>query len=86
MKAARMTAFHEPLEIVDIPEPTPGPKDVVVRIEAEGICRSDWHAWNGDWEWVGLSPALPPAGDPTAGMCKRTREKPLEEIRAGGRR
>jgi propanol-preferring alcohol dehydrogenase len=59
MKAARMTAFHEPLEIVDIPEPTPGPKDVVVRIEAEGICRSDWHAWNGDWEWVGLSPALP---------------------------
>lgn len=59
MKAARMTAFHQPLEIVEVPDPTPGPKDVVVRVEAEGICRSDWHAWNGDWDWVGLSPKLP---------------------------
>lgn len=59
MKAARMTAFHEPLEIIDLPDPSPGSTDVVVRIEAEGICRSDWHAWNGDWDWVGLSPSLP---------------------------
>jgi D-arabinose 1-dehydrogenase-like Zn-dependent alcohol dehydrogenase len=59
MRAARMTAFREPLEIVDVPEPTPGPEDVVVRVEAEGICRSDWHAWNGDWGWVGLQPDLP---------------------------
>jgi D-arabinose 1-dehydrogenase-like Zn-dependent alcohol dehydrogenase len=54
-----MTAFREPLEIVDIPEPAPGAHEVVVRVEAEGICRSDWHAWNGDWDWVGLSPSLP---------------------------
>jgi alcohol dehydrogenase, propanol-preferring len=59
MKAARLNAVHEPLEILEVPDPVPGPSDVVIRVEAEGICRTDWHVWNGDWEWVGLMPALP---------------------------
>jgi D-arabinose 1-dehydrogenase-like Zn-dependent alcohol dehydrogenase len=59
MRAARITAFGEPLEVGEVPQPTPGPADAVIRIEASGICRSDWHAWNGDWDWVGLQPALP---------------------------
>jgi D-arabinose 1-dehydrogenase-like Zn-dependent alcohol dehydrogenase len=59
MRAARITDFGAPLEVGDVPDPTPGPTDVVIKIEAAGICRSDWHAWNGDWDWVGLSPALP---------------------------
>ena len=59
MKAARLNAVHEPLEVLDVPEPTPGPADVVMRIEAAGICRTDWHVWNGDWEWVGMMPTLP---------------------------
>jgi propanol-preferring alcohol dehydrogenase len=25
--------------------------DALVRVVASGICRSDWHLWNGDWGW-----------------------------------
>ncbi len=59
MKAARVTEFKKPLEIGNIPDPTPGPNDAVISVEASGICRSDWHMWQGDWAWLGLSPELP---------------------------
>lgn len=59
MRAAVMTAFRQPLEVKQVPDPTPGPRDAVIRVQAEGICRSDWHAWMGDWTWFGFSPQLP---------------------------
>jgi propanol-preferring alcohol dehydrogenase len=59
MKAAVMTQFKTPLEIKEVPDPTPGPSDALVRVEACGICRSDWHVWQGDWSWMGLSVNLP---------------------------
>ena len=59
MKAARMVAFREPLVIDQVADPSPGPEDAVIRVEASGICRSDWHGWMGDWTWLGLSPELP---------------------------
>ena len=45
--------------IEDVPDPTPGPREAVVKVEVEGICRTDWHTWQGDWSWVGLAPPLP---------------------------
>ena len=59
MKAARLTERRKPLEVTNLPDPVPGPGEVVIEVEAEGICRTDWHVWNGDWEWVGLVPELP---------------------------
>lgn len=59
MRAAQIIEQRKPLRIGEVPDPTPGPKDVIVKVEASGICRSDWHAWMGDWEWIGLSPKLP---------------------------
>ncbi|ADU51828.1 Alcohol dehydrogenase zinc-binding domain protein [Thermaerobacter marianensis DSM 12885] len=59
MLAAQIVAFQQPLRVERVPDPTPGPADAVIRVAAEGICRSDWHAWMGDWSWIGLSPALP---------------------------
>jgi len=59
MRAAQIVAFHKPLEVGEVPDPTPGPADAVVRVEAEGICRTDWHAWQGHLSWVGLAPELP---------------------------
>ena len=59
MKAARLVQRRRPLELADLPDPAPGTGEVVVQVEAEGICRTDWHVWNGDWEWVGLTPTLP---------------------------
>jgi alcohol dehydrogenase len=56
MRAAVLTDFGEPLEIRDVDYPEPRPDQVVVETEACGICRSDWHAWKGDWEWMGISP------------------------------
>lgn len=60
MRAAVLEAFNEPLKIhTDWKDPEIGPNDAIVRIMANGICRSDWHLWQGDWEWVGFKPPLP---------------------------
>jgi propanol-preferring alcohol dehydrogenase len=59
MKAAVLTEFGQPLEVRELPDPTPGPNDAVVRVEACGICRSDWHVWQGDWTWLGIGLNLP---------------------------
>jgi len=59
MKAARLVERRRPLELADLPDPVPAAGEVVVEVEAEGICRTDWHVWNGDWDWVGLVPTLP---------------------------
>jgi alcohol dehydrogenase len=34
--------------IRDVPDPTPSPTGVVLRVGACGICRSDWHGWTGN--------------------------------------
>ncbi|MFQ5773412.1 MAG: zinc-dependent alcohol dehydrogenase family protein [Kiloniellaceae bacterium] len=49
MKAAVLEAYREPLVVREVPDPTPTPKGAVIRVEANGICRSDWHAWAGHW-------------------------------------
>jgi alcohol dehydrogenase len=56
MKAAVFQGVGEPLAIEDVEPPTAGPAEVVVETEACGICRSDWHAWQGDWSWIGIRP------------------------------
>jgi alcohol dehydrogenase len=47
MKAAIYESFGEPLTIRDVPEPTADADGVIIRVEATGICRSDWHGWLG---------------------------------------
>ena len=59
MKAAVLEALQKPLVVREVADPSPEPRGVVVRVEGEGICRSDWHVWMGDWEWIGLKPPLP---------------------------
>ncbi|WKA46117.1 zinc-dependent alcohol dehydrogenase family protein [Geobacillus zalihae] len=59
MKAARLVELNKPLVIQEIPDPHPGPQDAVIKVQACGVCRSDWHAWKGDWTWVGIQPELP---------------------------
>ncbi len=50
MKAARLHAYHEPLNLDDVDEPNvTGPLDVVVRIGAAGLCRTDLHIQEGQW-------------------------------------
>lgn len=47
MNAAVMHAFREPLTLESVPDPISPEGGVVIRVEANGICRSDWHAWMG---------------------------------------
>ncbi|GAB2882634.1 alcohol dehydrogenase AdhP [Nocardioides pacificus] len=56
MKAAVVTSFTEPLVVEDRPVPAPGPGQVLVRIEASGLCHTDIHAAHGDWP---VKPTLP---------------------------
>jgi len=52
MRAAVLREYGAPLAIEDVERPTPAPHGVVVEVEACGICRSDWHAWQGHGEWA----------------------------------
>jgi len=49
MKAGVVHSFDKPLVIEDIPKPTPGPGEIVVKIECSGLCHTDIHAAHGDW-------------------------------------
>ena len=50
MKAARLHAYHDPLALDEVEEPrAEGPLDVVVRIGAAGLCRTDLHIQEGQW-------------------------------------
>ncbi len=59
MKAAVVTSFTEPLQIRDLPVPVPGPGQVLVRIEASGLCHTDIHAARGDWPVKPTPPFIP---------------------------
>jgi NAD+-dependent secondary alcohol dehydrogenase Adh1 len=51
MKAARLHAFHEPLVVEEVPDPQiTSPMDVIVRVGAAGLCRTDLHIWEGQFD------------------------------------
>ena len=54
MRAAVLEEHGEPLSIEDVDAPDPDPNGAVVDVEACGVCRSDWHGWQGDWGWLGI--------------------------------
>lgn len=47
MKAVMYHAFNQRPQLVTVPDPTPAPHGVVLKVEATGVCRSDWHGWVG---------------------------------------
>ncbi len=47
MRALVIEEFGRTPVVADVPEPTPTPDGVVVRVSATGLCRSDWHALAG---------------------------------------
>jgi propanol-preferring alcohol dehydrogenase len=59
MRAAVVPALGAPLEIRDVPIPVPGPGQVLVRIEASGLCHTDIHAARGDWPVKPMIPLIP---------------------------
>ncbi len=49
MKAAVLTEFRQPLRILELPRPKPADGEIVVKMEASGICHTDIHTARGEW-------------------------------------
>ena len=47
MKAVLVEQFGQLPRLVDVPSPRLAPDGVILRVEATGLCRSDWHGWQG---------------------------------------
>ncbi len=58
MKAWQFTGTHQPLALNEVPEPVPGPGEVVVDIKAAGLCHSDVGVLD-DEGWLSMLPVLP---------------------------
>ena len=51
MKAVRLHAFHQMPVVDEVPEPAlRGPLDVIVKIGGAGVCRTDLHIMEGQWD------------------------------------
>jgi threonine dehydrogenase-like Zn-dependent dehydrogenase len=69
MRAARFDRARRRLTVQDVPIPTPGPRDVLVRVEAAGICASDLHMMDGTMSDFPVAEITP--GHETAGTIER---------------
>ncbi|MCL2551283.1 MAG: zinc-dependent alcohol dehydrogenase family protein [Actinomycetia bacterium] len=67
MRAVVFEEFGRPPRVREVPEPVPPHDGVVVRVEATGLCRSDWHGWLGHDDGIAL-PHVP--GHELAGVVE----------------
>jgi NAD+-dependent secondary alcohol dehydrogenase Adh1 len=59
MRAFRLHSYHQDPVLEEVPEPTvKGPLDVVVKIGGAGVCRTDLHIKEGQWD-AAMNPGLP---------------------------
>ena len=49
VKAVVARAKGEPVEVVTINVPDPGPGEALGKVQACGVCHTDLHARNNDW-------------------------------------
>jgi propanol-preferring alcohol dehydrogenase len=69
MRAAVVIAFDKPVELMDRAVPEPGEGEVLVRIEASGLCHTDIHTARGDWPIKPILPLVP--GHEGVGVVER---------------
>jgi alcohol dehydrogenase, propanol-preferring len=72
MRALQLKSFQSEPELVDLPEPEPGPREVVIKVGGAGACHSDLHVMREFAE--GMAPWGPPfvLGHEAAGWVHRT--------------
>ncbi len=59
MRAVVYDSFGGPLSVREVPDPVPPDGGVVVRVGATGVCRSDWHGWQGHDPDISTFPHVP---------------------------
>src|SRR5438132_10475894 len=47
MRAMQIIEWGKPLEAREYPDPEPTGEEVLLRVEAAGVCHSDVHIWDG---------------------------------------
>jgi alcohol dehydrogenase, propanol-preferring len=52
MKAAVLREFKHPLSVEETDQPEPGDHEVLIEVEACGVCHSDLHVADGDWPQI----------------------------------
>jgi alcohol dehydrogenase, propanol-preferring len=59
MRAGVVRAFGKPLSIEEMPVPTPGHGEILIKVVASGVCHTDLHAADGDWPVKASLPFVP---------------------------
>jgi alcohol dehydrogenase, propanol-preferring len=59
MQAAVVHSFGQDLTIDNVPVPTPGPGQALVKLITSGVCHTDLHAVEGDWPVKPNPPFIP---------------------------
>src|SRR4030042_1871315 len=70
MKAVVFERFGGPLTIGEVADPAADDDGVVIKVEASGLCRSDWHGWQGHDPDITRLPHVP--GHELAGVVAET--------------
>ncbi len=68
MKAVVFEKFNGPLTVTQVADPVAAGDGVVIKVEASGICRSDWHGWLGHDPDITKLPHVP--GHELAGVVE----------------
>ena len=68
MRAVLYDAFRRPPVVATVPDPAPPPHGAVVRVQATGLCRSDWPGWMGHDPDITAFPHVP--GHELAGVVE----------------
>jgi propanol-preferring alcohol dehydrogenase len=77
-RAAVCVDFAQPLQIQDLPIPEPGPGQVLVEMEASGICHTDLHSTRGDWPVKSPLPFI--AGHEGVGIVRAVGEGTIRKV------
>jgi propanol-preferring alcohol dehydrogenase len=85
MKAAVLRAFAGPIAMEEVEMPLPGSGDVVVKVQACGVCHSDLHLAQGDWDMLRGITKLPLiGGHEIAGVVSAVGEG-VKDLKVGDR-
>jgi propanol-preferring alcohol dehydrogenase len=85
MKAAIVREYKQPLRIEETDVPIPGPDEVLIKVQACGVCHSDLHIAEGDWTHllrIMKSPLIP--GHEVVGTVEK-RGDTVEHLQIGDR-
>ena len=82
MWAVRFDAFGDMPYVADVPVPAAAAGGAVIRVEAAGLCRSDWHGWQGHDPDIRSLPHTP--GHEFAGVVHAVSEG-VTRVRVGDR-